>query len=152
MIRYTDGNHMMEITFYGPAGHVLWLHLGSSVKLNFRPYIRQYTSPNKNFEYYPLIILAISLQNVCSDSLCDRYTTVNIYTLSIWTDKPDQTALTQIKLLLKELSDRSRFIMFVDSKLYFTYLIRWSNGQNFKFHYTVQIIFACFCRFFINFF
>ena len=33
---------------------------GSVVKLNFRPYIRQYTSPNENFEYgYPLILASL---------------------------------------------------------------------------------------------
>ena len=37
--------------------HVLRLRLRVAVKLNFRPYIRRYTSPNENFEYsYPLII------------------------------------------------------------------------------------------------
>ena len=41
-----------------------WINLYSAapfvnfVKLNFRPYIRRYTSPNENFEYsYPLIYL-----------------------------------------------------------------------------------------------
>ena len=39
------------------GNHVLRLRLHVAVKLNFRPYIRQYTSPNENFEYsYPLII------------------------------------------------------------------------------------------------
>ena len=38
--------------------HILLLRLRVVVKLNFRPYIRQYTSPNENFEYsYPLIEL-----------------------------------------------------------------------------------------------
>ena len=33
----------------------LRLRLRVTVKLNFRPYIRRYTSPNENFEYsYPL--------------------------------------------------------------------------------------------------
>ena len=32
-----------------------WLRSRVTVKLNFRPYIRRYTSPNENFEYsYPL--------------------------------------------------------------------------------------------------
>ena len=35
-----------------------------TVKLNFRPYIRRYTSPNENFEYsYPLILRKINLLN-----------------------------------------------------------------------------------------
>ena len=35
----------------------LWFHQCVAVKLNFRPYIRRYTSPNENFEYsYPLNI------------------------------------------------------------------------------------------------
>ena len=42
-VRYTVGNH------------VLRLRSPVTVKLNFQPYIRQYTSPNENFEYsYPL--------------------------------------------------------------------------------------------------
>ena len=44
-----------------------------TVKLNFRPYIGQYTSPNENFEYgYPLIICLMkplqSMQLVKSQS------------------------------------------------------------------------------------
>ena len=43
IVRYTCGNH------------VLRLRLRVAVKLNFRPYFRRYTSPNKIFEYsYPL--------------------------------------------------------------------------------------------------
>ena len=39
---------------------VLRLRLRVSVKLNFRPYIRRYTSPNENFEYsYPLTMLRL---------------------------------------------------------------------------------------------
>ena len=39
---------LSEITF-------LQLHLRAAVKLNFRPYIRRYTSANENYEYsYPL--------------------------------------------------------------------------------------------------
>ena len=38
------------------GNHVLRLGSRVAVKLNFRPYIRRYTSPNENFEYiYPLI-------------------------------------------------------------------------------------------------
>ena len=36
--------------------HILWLRSLFPVKLNFRPYIRRYTTPNKNFDYsYPPI-------------------------------------------------------------------------------------------------
>ena len=45
--------HIIRFRF---GNHVLWLRLSISIKLNFRPYIRQDTSPNENFEYrYPLI-------------------------------------------------------------------------------------------------
>ena len=49
--------------------HALRLGLHVAVKLNFRPYIRRYTSPNENFEYnYPLILCLIfpPKQNVMS--------------------------------------------------------------------------------------
>ena len=40
---------------YTLRNHVLRLCLRITVKLNFGPYIRRYTSPNENFEYsYPL--------------------------------------------------------------------------------------------------
>ena len=43
-----------EITFYGSAQALL-------LKLNFRPYIQRYTSPNKNVENsYPQSIISIS--------------------------------------------------------------------------------------------
>ena len=46
---------------YTFRNHVLRLRLRVAVKLNFRPYIRRYTSPNENFEYsYPLSILRLS--------------------------------------------------------------------------------------------
>ena len=42
IVRYTIGNF------------VLWRPVSCAVKHGFRPYIRQYTSPNENFEYgYP---------------------------------------------------------------------------------------------------
>ena len=45
----------MYIVGYTFENHVLRLRLGVAVKLNFRPYIRRYTSQNENFEYsYPL--------------------------------------------------------------------------------------------------
>ena len=46
------GRYIVGYTF---GNHVLWLRLRVAVKLNYRPYIRRYTSPNENFEYsYPL--------------------------------------------------------------------------------------------------
>ena len=46
------GRYIVGYTF---GNHVLRLRLLVAVKLNFRPYIRRYTSPNENFEYsYPL--------------------------------------------------------------------------------------------------
>ena len=45
---------------YAFGNHILRLSLSVAVKLNFRPYIRRYTSTNKNFEYsYPLSGLSI---------------------------------------------------------------------------------------------
>ena len=46
------------------GNHVLRLRLRVSVKLNFRPYIRRYTSPNENFEYsYPLNLRTVNFDN-----------------------------------------------------------------------------------------
>ena len=46
------GRYIVGYTF---GNHVLRLRSRIAVKLNFRPYIRRYTSPNVNFEYsYPL--------------------------------------------------------------------------------------------------
>ena len=51
------GRYIVGYTF---GNHVLLLRLRVAVKLNFRTYIRQYTSPNENFEYsYPLSGLQI---------------------------------------------------------------------------------------------
>ena len=48
------GRYIVGYTF---GNHVLQLRSRVAVKLTFRPYIRQYTSPNENFEYsYPLSI------------------------------------------------------------------------------------------------
>ena len=48
------GRYIVGYTF---GNHVLRLRSRVAVKLNFRPYIRRYTSPNENFEYsYPLIV------------------------------------------------------------------------------------------------
>ena len=47
------GRYIVGYTF---GNHVLRLRSRVAVKLNFRPHIRRYTSPNENFEYsYPLI-------------------------------------------------------------------------------------------------
>ena len=45
---YILGRYIVGYTF---GNHVLRLSSCVPVKLNFRPYIRRYTSPNKNFEY-----------------------------------------------------------------------------------------------------
>ena len=39
------GRYIVGYTF---GNHVLWLRLRVAVKLDFRPYIRGYTSPNEN--------------------------------------------------------------------------------------------------------
>ena len=67
LIVHRDGdNHIQNfhlgrnIIGYTFGNHVLRLHIHVTIKLNFRPYIREYTSPNENFEYsYPLIILIV---------------------------------------------------------------------------------------------
>ena len=47
------GRYIVKYTF---GNHVLRLRSRVAIKLNFRPYIRRYTSPNENFEHsYPLI-------------------------------------------------------------------------------------------------
>ena len=52
------------------GNHVLRLRSRVAIKLNFRPYIRRYTSPNENFEYsYPLndtpTMEEVSMYNGC---------------------------------------------------------------------------------------
>ena len=55
------GRYIIEYTF---GNDVLRLRLCVAVKLNFRPYIQRYTSPNENFEYsYRLIYLYILAYN-----------------------------------------------------------------------------------------
>ena len=50
---------------YTFGNHVLLLRLRVAAKLNFRPYIRRYTSLNENFEYsYPLNIV-LTLVALC---------------------------------------------------------------------------------------
>ena len=72
-MHYNGNNHIQNfhlgriIVGYTFGNHVLRLPLRVAVKLNFRPYIRRYTSPNENFEYsYPLIsiLLKITTQNL----------------------------------------------------------------------------------------
>ena len=47
---------------YTIRNYVLRLRLRVAVKLNFRPYIRRYTSPNEDFEYsYPLILFMLNM-------------------------------------------------------------------------------------------
>ena len=51
---YHLGRYIVRYTF---GNHVLRLRLCVAVTLNFRPYIRRYTSPNEKFEFsYPLIV------------------------------------------------------------------------------------------------
>ena len=46
------------------GNHILRLCSRVAIKLNFRPYIRRYTSPNENFEYsYPLSVRLDSVYN-----------------------------------------------------------------------------------------
>ena len=54
-------NHIQNFNFgrfivvYMVGNHILWLRSRITVKLNSRPYIRRYTSPNENLEYsYPV--------------------------------------------------------------------------------------------------
>ena len=56
-------NHIQNINLgryivgYMVENHVLWLRSRITAKLNFQPYIQQYTSPIENFEYScPLMI------------------------------------------------------------------------------------------------
>ena len=52
------GITIFKILIWGSTfgNHVLRIRSCVAIKLNFRPYILQYTSPNENFEYsYPLI-------------------------------------------------------------------------------------------------
>ena len=62
------GRYFVGYTF---GNHVLRLRLRVAVKLNFRPYIRRYTSPNENFEYsYPLNDIASTFMRRCFDVMC----------------------------------------------------------------------------------
>ena len=63
-VHYNEDNNIQNfdlgryIAGYTFGNHVLRLRSRVAVKLNFRPYIRRYTSPNENFKYsYPLIVL-----------------------------------------------------------------------------------------------
>ena len=61
IVHYNGDNHVQNfhlgkyIVGHTFGNHVLRLRSRVAVKLNFRPYIRLYTSTNENFEYsYPL--------------------------------------------------------------------------------------------------
>ena len=57
------GKYIVGYTF---GNHVLRLRLRVAVKLNFRQYIRRYTSPNEKFEYsYPLNVPLLVLEVLC---------------------------------------------------------------------------------------
>ena len=62
------GRYIVGYTF---GNHVLRLRLRVAVKLNFRPFIRRYTSPNEKFEYsYPLTLyhLAVGVRIMIGNS------------------------------------------------------------------------------------
>ena len=89
IVIYNGDNHIQifhlgrYIVGYTFGNYVLQLRLRVAVKLNFRPYIRRYTSPNENFEYsYPLndtrryrwLLLALSHEEArCNISTLTRY-------------------------------------------------------------------------------
>ena len=69
----TQGPTLRYIVGYTFGNHVLRLRSHVAVKLNFRPYIRRYTSPNENFEHsYPLIHCLLLFPLCCGVFvLCD---------------------------------------------------------------------------------
>ena len=74
------------------GNHVLQLRSRVAVKLNFRPYIQQYTSPNENFEYsYPLILMHLQMQrDVWLDNVINLRQYILRYTVRrIYCRKPD---------------------------------------------------------------
>ena len=63
------GRYIVGYTF---GNHVLRLRLRVTVKLNFRPYIRRYTSQNETFEYgNPLNVLLCSCLSTINPSWCE---------------------------------------------------------------------------------
>ena len=72
-------NHIQNFHFgwyvvgYTFGNHVLRHHSRVAAKLNFRQYIRRYTSQNENFEYsYPLIIHKKTNSNIhFGSSVCN---------------------------------------------------------------------------------
>ena len=87
------------IVGYTFGNHVLRLPLRVAVKLNFRPYIRRYTSPNENFEYhYPLsdlLILIYGVKLLPEATLCSKQLD-NMFTDS----RDERAASTEQKALL----------------------------------------------------
>ena len=79
LILYLNGdNHIQHfhlgryIVGYTFGNRVLRLRLRVAIKLNFRPYVRRYTSPNENFEYsYTLLCRCLTHrqinENPCSN-------------------------------------------------------------------------------------
>ena len=64
------------------GNYVLRLCSRVAVKLNFRTYIRQYTSPNKNFEYsYPLTVNPDTFARILFSQIAikDIFGTLNIH-------------------------------------------------------------------------
>ena len=69
------GRYIVGYTF---GNHILRLRSRVAVKLDFRPYIRRYTSPNENFEYsYPLIDKTVHLQ-ISPFLAPNKHLTVNV--------------------------------------------------------------------------
>ena len=66
------GRYIIRYTF---VNHVLRLRSRVPEKLNFRSYIRRYTSPNKNFEYsYPLIVFRCVIKGLhCIFNPSDKF-------------------------------------------------------------------------------
>ena len=70
IVHWNGDNHIQNVHLgryiagYTFGNHVLRLCLRVAVKLNFRPYIRRYTSPKENFKYSYLLnnILEIALE------------------------------------------------------------------------------------------
>ena len=70
MIEYMVGNHILRLCTL------------VTVKLNFQPYIRGYTSPNENFEYsYPLISILASAIPTSESAV---YVHRTVHQINVW--------------------------------------------------------------------
>ena len=79
--RYTFGNHVLRLHLrvavklnFRPYIRRYTSRLRVAVKLNFRAYIRRYTSPNENFEYsYPLnVVSSIHCRDIIVNSFLEE--------------------------------------------------------------------------------